>query len=245
MGYPFPTIEHTVYGKTFLKDVRVAIEFESVSQASLNKEVLSDFFRQFPGLEKADVIESLAEGINIYSEDRNVGFRFSLANVEVKLRTPFYVSFDRAEAFWKKLSAYLLALSVEVVNGLVVRKSSELCFKKGAGNFDVKKLMKEVFCDELTADTAFRNASFKDVNRWERSWSAEDEENGSRFMAIYGFKLSDYNNQDDRLTLVTSIESTDSEIPVSVLLSKEKQYNKVLFDAFHWCVKDEIIEKMK
>lgn len=245
MGYPFPTIEHKVYGKTFLKDVRVALEFEPVSQTSLNKEVMSAFFRQFPGLENADVTENLADGIAIFSEDRNVGFRFSLSNVEVKLKTPLYVSFDQAEAFWKKLSEYLSALSVEFVSGLVVRKSSELCFKRGGGIFDVKKLMKEVFCDELTADTAFRNASFKDVNRWERSWSAEDTENRSRFMAIYGFKLSDYNNQDDRLTLVTSIESIDCEIPVSTLESKEKQYNKVLFDAFHWCVKDEIIEKMK
>ena len=245
MGYPFPIIEHKVYGKTFLKDVRVALEFEPVSQASLSKEVLNAFFKHFPGLENADVAENLADGITIYSEDRSVGFRFSLANVEVKLKTPFYVSFDQAEAFWKRLSEYLSTLSVEAVNRLVVRKSSELCFKKGAGNFDVKKLMKEVFCDELTADTAFRNASFKDLNRWERSWSAEDTENGSRFTAIYGFKLSDYNNQDDRLTLVTSIESTDSEIPISTLISKEKQYNKVLFDAFHWCVKDEIIEKMK
>ena len=105
--------------------------------------------------------------------------------------------------------------------------------------------MSEVFCKDLMSLIPTSIGSYKALNSLEKTWSAEDDKSDTVFTTIFGIKKSDFFEKLDKLTLVNSIESKGSSIPIDDLMNRMIEYNKILFDAFHWCVKKEIIEKMK
>ena len=62
---------------------------------------------------------------------------------------------------------------------------------------------------------------------------------------VYGIKKADATEGRDCLTLVTLVKSTAAPISVTDVLKRAREYNQILFDVFHWCVKEEIINNMK
>jgi hypothetical protein len=245
MDYPFTPIEHRLYNKTFLKDVRVVVEFPKAELSQVKKEKLQVFFAQFSG---ADVdIDMFLEKqrINIFSEDHNIEFKFTSENAEAKICTPVYSSFETAKEYWNFLPLYLELINVSEVSRLIVRKYSALYFKSSTADYNVRKFMDEVFCKDLMQLIPTSINSYKALNSIEKTWSKDDEETGTAFTAVFGIKKSDAIDKDDKLTLVISLESKNGMFDRSEIMDRIKEYNKILFDAFHWCVNDEIIEKMK
>ena len=245
MAYPFKPIEHQVYRNTFLKDVRLAVEFEKVETNVVDVAKLQGFFEQFHGaVVKAE--DFLAkESIIIFSNDHNVELNFEMSYAEIKIATPLYTSFDAALPFWNMLTEYLKAIGVKEVKRLMVRKYSTVHFKSDNVDYDVRGVMNEVFCKELMKLIPTTLGTYKALSGIEKTWTEEDEESGTVFNAVFGFKKSDSVGKSDHLTLVTSIETTGGAFGTEELTSRAQEYNKILFDAFHWCVKEEIINEMK
>lgn len=243
MAYPFKSVEHHIYQNTFLKDVRVTVEFSPVNTDSVNKNQLQAFFRNFNGA-KIDVNDFLAkENISVISSNREVGFLFSLNYAEAKLSTPFYSTFDSAIHFWQLLLDYVNVMGVSQITEIVVRKYSEFSFRSNNADFKIKDVMSKVFSGDLM-DKIPQNTSFIGLNSFEKTWTEKDEESGTTFNVVFGFKRADTNVKYDHLTLVTSVEMNNSPVGLDVFLNKIKDYNAVLYNAFHWCVKEEIIKEM-
>ncbi len=245
MAYPFKPVEHQVYRNTFLKDVRIAVEFRKVEEKNADAAKLQLFFDQFQGagIDSSDFWAR--EGINVFSNDQNLSLSFGMDYAEVKLSTPAYTSFDAAMPFWNMLTGYLEALGVNTVEKMMVRKYSALYFRSDNEDYDVRDLMSEVFCKDLMKLIPTTLGTYRALSGMEKTWTAKNEENGTVFNAVFGIKKSDSVGKSDHLTLVTSIETDGDVFGVEEVIDRAKTYNKILFDAFHWCVKEEIIKKMQ
>lgn len=243
MAYPFQPIEHCIYKNTFLKDVRVTFTFQKADTSNVNVEQLQHFFNRFSGA-KISAQHFLEKGrIDVFSSDHNIEFRFGLEASDVKVCTPVYTSFDQSKAFWQLLMEYIEILGVNTIDKLSVRKYSALYFKIDGPDYDVRKVMSEVFTGDIMA--CFEGVNFQmPFNSIEKSWSADDEDTATKCNIVFGFKKSDTAEKNDHLTLVTSVESAYS-LPVAEVMNKIETYNKILFDAFHWCIKKSIIKSLK
>lgn len=245
MAYPFEQIEHCTYKKTFLKDVRVAVEFPKVEPSKVDMDALREFFTQFTN-EVVNLDGIFAnERATFCSKDNAIALKFGLDYSEVTLCTPTYSSFEASMPYWQWLIKYLGILGVNNVTRLVVRKYSALYFKSNTADYNIRSFMSEVFCKDLMQLIPTNIGSYKALNSLEKTWTAKDEDSKTVFTTVFGIKKTDFFDRHDKLTLVNSIESTDGTFPVDDLLNRMEKYNKILFDAFHWCVKEDIIEKMK
>lgn len=244
MAYPFNKVEHCVYKNTFLKDVRMAVAYPAVSPSSLKHEVLKEFFEQFTGA-NIQVEDFLKNGsINIFSNDHFIDLKFSLNYAEVKICAQKYTSFELAKPYWQMLYDFLAALRIDSVDKLVLRKFNALYFKAESQSYDVKSVMDEVFCDELMALMADIDKE-NSLNSIEKTQTFADSSTNTLFNAVFGIKKSDTSEKNDHLTLVTTVESNKGPLAVGEIPVRAEQYNEILFDAFHWCVKDSIIQNMK
>ena len=245
MAYRFKHVEHQVYKNTFLKDVRIVVEFTKVDIATVNAARMQKYFNKFDGA-NIRVEDFLERGnINIYSENHAIDFSFSLSYAEAKLCTPPYSSFDDAEGYWSMLMDFLVALNIKEVSRLVVRKFNALYFTPNATDYDIRDVMSSLFCDELMQNVPDGVSQDRSWNSFERSWTEPDDEGKTEMEVVYGIKRADSAEKKDHLTLVTMVKSKNVMIPVDDVMAKAREYNQILFDAFHWCVKEDIINSMK
>ena len=245
MAYRFKHIEHQVYQNTFLKDVRISVEFPPMEIAAVNPEKMQKYFDKFEGA-TIKVEDFLKRGnINIYADNHNIDFRFSLNFAEAKLSTPPYTSFEDAWSYWVILEDFLKALGINKVNNLTVRKFNALYFKSDNRNYDIREVMGGLFCDELMAKIPADVSTDTALNGFDRTWTESDDEGRSEIEVVYGNKKADSVERNDRLTLVTLVRSKDEYVPVEEVLNRAKEYNQTLFDLFHWCVREDIINSIK
>lgn len=244
MVYPFPSIERSVYPRTFLKDVRLAADFPKVSLGSVEEERLNSFFSQFFSGVSVD-LNKICEGIRLQSQDGVIHLFFSLDKIVIQLRQPFYKKFEQAEEFLLLMINYFETLSVAEVRKLTVSKFNELKFRNTAPNFAIIKIMQSVFSKELLGMVEAEQETFDKMVRWEKAVSLDGSaETGTMFSAECGFRRAEPNSQDGSLTLTTRVEST-GKVVVDKLLDTAQGYNQILDEAFHWCVNEEVIEKMQ
>lgn len=245
MAYRFKHIEHQVYKNTFLKDVRIAVEFPVMDVAAVDSKKMQEYFDKFSGanIKVGDFLER--GNINIFSGNHEIDFRFSLSYAEAKLCTPPYSSFEKAWSYWAILEDFLKALEVSEVSVLTVRKFNALYFKSNNQNYDIKDVMSGLFCDELVDKIPPEVSTDTALNGFERTWTENDEESETEVEVVYGIKKADSIEKNDCLTLVTRVKSKKGGILVGDVLSRASEYNQILFDLFHWCVKEDIINSMK
>ena len=245
MAYTFKHIEHRVYQNTFLKDVRIAVEFPKIAASDVDVPSLQAYFSKF---KKANIKtdDFLERGfINIFSDNHEIDFKFSLSFAEAKLCTPPFTSFKDAESFWTILIDFLDAMGIVAVNRLVVRKYNALYFKTNTPDYDIREVMGGLFCDELMRHVNAQVGKDKSLNSFERTWSMSDSDSGSEVNVVYGIKKADATEGRDCLTLVTLVKSTAPPISVTDVMKRAREYNQILFDVFHWCVREDIINNMK
>ena len=245
MAYRFKHVEHQVYQNTFLKDVRIAVGFPRMDIAAVNSDKIQMFFDKFEGA-NIKVGDFLGRGnINIFSDNHEIDFRFSLNYAEAKLCTPPYTSFDAAWSYWTILEDFLKALGVNEVSNLTVRKFNALYFKSNNKHYDIREVMGGLFCDVLMDNVPANVSTDTSLNGFERTWTERDEESGTEVEVVYGIKKTDSIDKNDHLTLVTLVRSNEDVIPAGDVLNRARDYNQILFDLFHWCVREDIINSMK
>ena len=245
MAYSFKHVEHQVYQNTFLKDVRVAVEFSAIDVATVDTSKLQRYFDKFNGAEikSADFLDR--GSINVFSSDHTIDFHFGLGYAEAKLDTPPYTSFDDAESYWHILMDFLAAIDVRSVSRLMVRKFNALYFTTNTREYDMREVMNGLFCDDLMKTIPQGISSDKSLNSFEWTWTDSADDGKSEVEVVNGIKKADATVKKDHLTMVTLIKSKDLTISVDDVMKLAKEYNQILFDMFHWCVKDDIINTMK
>lgn len=244
MAYKFKHVDHQIYKNTFLKDVRIVVEYPAIDVDAVNAIMMQTFFDKFGANIKVE--DFLNRGsVNIFSENHNVDFRFSLGYAEAKLSAPPYTSFNDAEGYWSIFMDFLMALCVKEVSRLVVRKYNALYFTTNTHDYDIREVMSGLFCDDLMTNIPADVSKDTTLNSFERSWKDSDDEGKTEMEIVYGIKKADTAEKKDHLTLVTIVRSKDYTIPVEAVMDKAREYNQILFDAFHWCVKADIISSMK
>jgi len=246
MSYPFPKIERKVYNKTFLKDVQIKISYTPAIYDDKVFERIHKFVETEFGI---DVHKNeRKENFAIRANDGMITFLFENDSAYLKLRHPLYKSFESSEQYRDKLLKYIDTLGVGKIKRVEISKYNELHYKFEESKSSLKFVMENTFSEQLLnygegkkeLDENFFNAT----SRWETAGSISgDDELQSKFTYQYGFCKDAESEQTGRLTLKTIMasEKDNSTKDLPTILEK---LNLTIDEAFHWCIKKEIIDQM-
>lgn len=247
MDFRFPHIERQIYPKTFLKDVHIVFEFNRVSPSDETVEGLRKFFDKHFGLKEVDIEQTKSNGISVFSEDETVRILFGWDKCILIMRTPAYKSFDFAKPFLGIVAEYFNLVGVSELSDVVMWKYNELEYKlDGAGNAAL--VMRGVFSDALlNANLSDEDErAMRSLTRWEKTVAYENvDDNHSVLTFEFGFKSKKTDQLEGVVTLKTAILSSTDVVAVSDMDMLLHSFNATLDDAFHWGVKDDIINEMK
>jgi hypothetical protein len=246
MNYPFKNIERKVYPKTFLKDVRIILDFNGNSVA---EDSVAKFFESHFGSLKIDKGVEF-KGMSVNSDDRLIKFDFGLSRLELVMRHPAYRTFDYALQWIPIIEDYLKSLKIDTVSKLTLSKYNELGYTLFQNSIGVDVIMQQVFSNEMMtfggADFMSEKKTFANMARWERfgTFDGHDEWN-SLFSFEYGFSRTATDRNKGCLTLKTTMETQECSIVISDIRKCLEAFNLVLDRGFHWCVTDGIVKKME
>lgn len=244
MEYPFEPVEREIFPRTFLKDVRVALFYPEVEQGVIDIGKLNSFYSKFRGV--SINVEKIKEGIELTSEDESIKLRFSLSSVEVLLRTPSYKTFELALQFISVLNGFFEAMNIKLIKKLIVSKYNELRFQQPSAEYTIQKIMKGVYSEALIQKVLSGKEVLKDLTRWEKELKYDNsDETDTLFTIECGFSRRGVNGLNGILALTTRVETANNSFAIEKLAEKAISYNMILDSAFKWCVRDEIIDKMR
>lgn len=246
MNYPFKDIERNVYPKTFLKDVRIILDFKT--NGSVEDSVASFFVSHFEGLQIEDGVEY--RGMSVNSDDGLVKFDFGLSRLELLMRHPAYRTFDFALKWISIIEDYLKLLKADSVFKLTLSKYNELGYALPQTGIGVDVCMQQVFSNDILtfggADVLAEKDKFTNMTRWERFGTLEGQDEwNSLFSFEFGFSRNTIDRNKGCLTLKTTIETQECNVAISNIRKCLEVFNTVLDRGFHWCVTEEIVNKMK
>ena len=166
------------------------------------------------------------------------------------MRRPAYKSFLLTEAMMKAANSYMRILGIEDIDKVEFVKYNELEYTLPNDQMGIMEVMKGVFKDNLITPIyndgiSNLDAYMKSMTRWEKVITMNDGESGSVFNIEYGFSRKSSNSLNGILALKTRIETNEFGIKFAVLNDKIALFNKILDDAFHWCVRQEMITMME
>ncbi len=253
MKYPFKDVTPKIYPNTFLRDVSLSITCpDAVSEVSAMDH--KDFFKKHFGI--SDLKRDDEGNIKIISQDQTIVFLFGSHFVSVKIKYPRYRSFRQIIDWEGVLSEYLSKINDDGHPSYVtIAKFNELQYELNKGEKGgVLEVMSGVFSKDLLSfndgEEYLKPEMFEDLSRWERKITLSDAESDSNVNVVYGFskeeQLQKNASRRGKLTLRSDINFKAGNIGTSDF--KEclaNKYNRILDNAFHWCVTPGIIKAME
>jgi len=247
MAFRFPQIKHQIYPKTFLKDVHIVFEYGKVNPTDEKVARVCSFYENHFGLEIDDIDRTKGNGISVFSGDDTVRFSFDWDSCALIMRTPAYKSFGFAKPLLEIILEYFSLIGVNDVKGVLMWKYNELKYElDGVGNASM--VLKGVFSDVLLNENMTDDdiKAMRSLTRWEKTVDFDDvDDKGSLLTFEFGFKSEKPDQLKGVVALKTMIMSSADAVAVSSLDGLLNSFNSTLDDAFHWCVKNEIINEMK
>ncbi len=248
MAYTFDKWTYKVYDKTFLKDVHLCMTFPKVEIIDTKKEGLMSVFKTFFNLDLN--VDKLYSVFHVKSEDDSICYDFKLDSVELTMRRPAYKSYKLTEAMMKAVFSYMRELGVEHIEKFEFFKYNELEYMLPNASIGMMEIMKGVFTEHLIEaidddNISDNDAYMKKLTRWEKVISILDDESKSLFNIEYGFSRKSLDSLKGILALKTRIETDQEGVAFAALAGKIALFNKILDDAFHWCVRQEVITMME
>jgi hypothetical protein len=246
MNYPFKNIERKVYPKTFLKDVRITLDFNG--KVDVGDAVAKFFDAHFGGLKMDKGVAY--KGMAVNSEDGLIKFDFGLSRLELVMRHPAYRTFDFALKWMPVIEDYLKLLKIDSVFKLTLSKYNELGYTLPQTGIGVDIIMQQVFSNDMLTyggvDFMSEKKAFANMTRWERfgTFDGRDEWN-SLFSFEYGFSRTATDRNKGCLILKTTMETQECSMVISDIRKCLEAFNLVLDRGFHWCVTEGIVKKME
>lgn len=251
MPYPFKDIPSKIYPNTFLKDVTLSICYVGEPNDKEIKESKEFFLEKF---NLTDLKKNGEGKIPVSSEDGIIRFLFGASSVEVRIKYPGYRSFAQILEWIDIMTQYLQIQVCEGMSSVTISKFNELRYELNHdANADMRRIMSQVFSQELL--TYHESSDLQDsenlegLSRWERRIVMSDERTHSKISLDYGFfrdeKIQESPVKRGKLTLKSEINFEEENVMATgfktVVLNK---YNKILDNAFHWCMTPNIIKAM-
>ena len=252
MNFIFPHIKRYVFPNTCLKDVLFSLSFKPRSREDIKLKSLVSFFqKQF----RLDVTypDSKYRDICVQSSDNLITLDFSLEHVSLKMKYPAYTSFVSARPYFERIFTYLELLNVTKVKDVQYIKYNELLYERENNQLGkLEDLMQSVFSEDLirysfTGNDAFLNEikEFNTLARWEKRTIIPDHSDSANSIVIdYGFSDKSNDGSKGKLTLKIAFHSKKKDIEVINFYEILDNYDAVLFDAFNWCVKEQLIDNL-
>lgn len=242
MSYPFPHItEHKVYPRTFLH--RVEARFHYVSSDKDFCEKLAAHMEHFFGLKYTKGrFEAMALAPVRISRDDTVRCKITDDFVEISFDHDGYISyFDSLDLLAKAFEQFFISVDARIIK-LSLRKTNVLPI---SAEFEGDKALNQMFSPEFMAfgveNNDFSDQLTGDTHRFV-SFLDDKEEIRLQIMAcleeVEGMK-------EIKALAMHSLASFTHDLPAQELSGALFELNKVLYDAFHWAIKSNLLEMLK
>lgn len=198
------------------------------------------FFQEHFSLEGVTLFRP-EDKLKFVSKNGMVVYEFGVDFIELSVKQPEYVKYERLSDFKKPMFSYLQLLGINELSKLVMYKYNQLEYQ-AEGKYQAKEVMGNVFSDELTSD--IEEGGQDDYTRWEKTKLIQDDSGQSQFTIEYGFRKDAQGQNTGFLTLKTQIESMGGTMALADVEKEMEAFNQILDNGFHWCVKPEIINIM-
>lgn len=241
MVYPFPSVPYKVYSKTFLKDVHLVFKYATVHPDETILAKVKNYYENSFRITTQNV--DVADDINIKSKDELIWFDFKWDELAICMKSPMYQSFELTLEVMEYALGFFKAIGIVDVEKVVFYKFNELSYNL-AKDVAVSEIMEQIFSKELLENMSSEDIDTqKGLSRWEKIVKYPD--NTSSFTIEFGFNRNAKDSNTGSLTLKTQIESNLSSLPIDDIENLLREYNQILDNAFHWCVRPDIINKME
>ncbi len=241
MDYPFPPVPYKIYSKTFLKDVHLVFKYATVHPDETVLANVRHYYEKSFRITTQNV--DVTDDINIKSKDELIWFDFKWDELSICMKSPMYKSFELTLEVMEYALDFFKAIGVVDVEKVVFYKFNELSYNL-AKDVAVSEIMEQIFSKELLENMSSEDIDTqKGLSRWEKIVNYPD--NTSNFTIEFGFNRNAKESNTGSLTLKTQIESNLALLHVDDIENLLREYNQILDNAFHWCVRPEIINKMK
>ena len=250
MAYPFPAKEHRIYKNTTLNNVIVSFDYRHRENSFFDKEFYSRLDAYTSKNFSLTVDHQLYNKAFQIRNDKNgvalMFFNGALLSVIDKDR---YVSFnDSAISQIQKMKEFVKnVLCEERVGRANIRKLN--IWQVQDVDSDAEKvrdnIMSHVFSDSLLTSDAELPIGADDKGIYRKYAWEEREYNEKVTLRLAFVKV---NGRDDAYNLVldTDLEIMPEEgLTLDGLTDLLKERNNILFNAYHWCVRKEVIEQME
>lgn len=243
--FQFPEVKYRLYKNTFLQNVMVTFEFLSANNERTNAAFV-DYLKSFFEIEAKD--SSLINGVTISKKDMSVSLSFSTNKAAIHLNGQKYVGFSDTAIpqVFKLRNFFTKVMNVTTLQSISIRKVNVWNIKQDIRNaVRVEDAYKAIFSDNLI--NALSNVGLSEEERaipnfQKAYWKVNTAELIVRTALLPPSKTKD---QFCHLILDTEIiDKPTNGYKVENVASDMMDLNSTLYDAFHWCVCNDIINLM-
>lgn len=238
----FPHIEkHRIYPKTFLH--RVIFQLNYAAEISDKYEVFKSFFENSYGLDlDKDQFEILRiTSLRISDNKSGISIKFSDGFFQIKIEKPGYKSFkDSMEHFVSSFSSLLKTVGATVERISIKKINMWICEER----------------KETPYQAISRFLNHEIIEKWKSNFDKDpqitptilinDSDDDINMMYSFGFLNEDSSDEGSypRVILDTEGVLDKSGINPDDVLEHSIKINSLLYDAYHWAVKSDVIKLM-
>lgn len=245
MPLPFGNPEPHALKQTFLKDVTIVVRYDSACDVCQSDELTKfandrfnlDIFKDWQGQEEV-----------VMSSDNLVKFSFLKDEVKIRLRYPLYKRFDNILQYLPYMDDFLSARKAKSISEITIVKYNEINYTLPPNDsLSAQNAMTDFFSEALlkNADVIdMQESDFKNLTRWEKKAFYNDDDEGLNVCIVYGFAVNPEDTCRGSLILKPSVSRRFQNLSVGNLTPELKSLNRVVFQAFHWSIKQEIFSKL-
>lgn len=250
MAYPFPAKEHRIYKNTTLNSVFVSLDYRHRENSFFDKDFYSRLDAYTSKNFSLEVDHQLFDkAFQIRNDKNGAVLMFFNGILLLAIDKDRYVSFnDSAISQIHKMKGFVSdVLCEERVKRANIRKLNiwQVQDVKNDASKILGDMVNHIFSKDLLASNAEQNVDADEKGIIKKYVWEEEELNEKVTVRIAFVKVS---GKDDAYNLVLD---TDLEImperglPLNGLTELLKERNCVLFNAYHWCVREEVIKQME
>lgn len=222
-----PHVERKVFKRTSMNEILVFFAYAPVSLAS-SKDALESFLKAIGlNISKLQMNSNEEKDDLLEYQDKDVTVSLTSAGALVNIPVTKYRDFTSTEFVWQHLEQALLILHV---NPIVwsFSKGNKFVFIKPVTEDIKDKLLELILSNEL-----------RTMSEGKGIFVEESIDKSSVFSCRYGFEK--YKDK-DALSLKTMI--TNSSYQVTNLVAQVMAMNEQMFDVWHWCMSQRMLEFM-
>lgn len=237
-------VSYKQYSNSFLTTVALSLYFDSNESKTDFMSNLKKFATSYFNIDIKD--EGEFEGIRITKEDKSIVFFLSLGSAMVEISGASYQNFNDSQLplLTRLLDFSRKVAGVDTIKDISIRKLNTWDFKANGNNVpSLDWVYDKIFSKEFK-----ESLSNNDLTEQESSISNFQKfifEDGDYTMKLRTAYIRNTKNKDyTRLILDTECLSTVVSQPIDDIIEICKCMNKRMYDTFHWCVTDEVINMM-